>query len=250
VVLRSEGQRVFGVVHRPGGAAAAPGVLILHGLVGSKEGPHQLYVKLGEELANAGVLALRIDLRGRGDSEGNTVDVTPGADLADARAALHWLGAQPDVDAGRLGIVGHSWGGSLAACLAGRDDRLGPVALWNASFATLDWNPPTVEVGGRRVVEVWGNLLGEGFYAGARALRPLEGLRRARGPLLVLQSGDDEVISPDAARAFREALEGAGVAHDWEDVPGADHAFMSFAAEQEALRRTTRWLRRALSVGS
>src|SRR5437764_8425299 len=97
-------QKVFGVIHRPAQAAATlcPALLILHGFVGSKDQPHQIFVKLAEALAGAGMVALRIDLRGRGDSEGDmAVDVTPTGDLLDAQRAIDFLAVQSDVDARR-----------------------------------------------------------------------------------------------------------------------------------------------------
>ena len=79
IVLENGGQKIFGVLHRPAGSPSTPrpAVAIVHGLVGSNDQPHQLYVKLAEALARAGLIALRIDCRGRGDSEGETVAITP-----------------------------------------------------------------------------------------------------------------------------------------------------------------------------
>lgn len=56
VTLRVEGQQVFGMVHHLEPASAAyPAVAIFHGLVGSKDQPHQIFVKLAEALAQAGI---------------------------------------------------------------------------------------------------------------------------------------------------------------------------------------------------
>ena len=106
VMFESDGQAVLGVIHRPRRPRAErlPAVAIFHGFVGSKDQPHQIFVKLAEALAAAGIVALRIDFRGRGDSEGDTVDMTFEGDMADARGALDLLAAQPDVDAARLGL--------------------------------------------------------------------------------------------------------------------------------------------------
>jgi uncharacterized protein len=68
ILFLSEGQAVWGVYHRPARLLRpAPAVLILHGLVGSKDQPHQMFVKLANRLAEVGIIALRIDLRGRGE---------------------------------------------------------------------------------------------------------------------------------------------------------------------------------------
>src|SRR4051794_8452989 len=57
------GQTVFGMLHAPAGDDPVPGVLILHGLVASKDQPHRIFVTLAEVLATRGVASLRIDLR-------------------------------------------------------------------------------------------------------------------------------------------------------------------------------------------
>jgi phosphate transport system substrate-binding protein len=88
------------MVHRPAeikGKCSA--VLILHGLVGSKDTPHRIFVTLAEALAKAGFISLRVDLVGRGDSEGESVDATPKSDLQNVRDALAALRALPDVEA-------------------------------------------------------------------------------------------------------------------------------------------------------
>jgi predicted acyl esterase len=112
VVLENDGQKPIGIIHRPRTPAdrSRPGIAIYHGFVGSKDQPHQILVKLAEALAQVGIVSIRIDFRGRGDSEGDCVDISFEADMADARAALDHLAAQPDVDQGRLGVLGLSWG--------------------------------------------------------------------------------------------------------------------------------------------
>lgn len=250
VVYDSEGQQVYAVLHRPVSAEPPyPAVAIFHGLVGSKVQPHRLYVMLSEELARTGVASLRIDFRGRGDSEGETIDMTPDADIADATGALDLLAAHPEIDAARLGLLGHSWGGVVAAVLAGRDQRVGPVVLWNAAADVHTWDPPMEEYGDRRAFELFGNLIGEGFYAGVRSLFPREELTRGRGPVLIAQSTEDEASGDpigDAGR-LRDALAGAGVPHELRLLEGLDHAFMSHHAEREVIDLTREWLPRAFA---
>jgi dienelactone hydrolase len=250
VVLEVAGQHVFGVIHRPAaGGGRRPGVVIFHGLVGSKDQPHQIFVKLAEALARAGMVALRIDFRGRGDSEGETVDITPAADLMDARAALDYLAVQPDVDPARLALCGMSWGGAIAACLAGHDPRVSAVALWSsAPVAGFDWNPPFRQVDGRDVAEMWGNIVGRQFYDGLQHIHPLADLQRARGPVLIAYGTTDEEVPQAAVDHAAATLAAAGIACDVLAIPDADHAFMGYDWEQALLVGTVDWLRRALGV--
>src|SRR5688572_11279832 len=104
VTFQSGGQTCFGMLHTPAAAQVGkrPGVLIMHGLVGSKDQPHRIFVTLAEALSRVGYVSLRFDLRGRGDSEGDSIDITPQRDLADAEAGLATLRQHKDVDATNL----------------------------------------------------------------------------------------------------------------------------------------------------
>ena len=58
-----------------------------------------------------------------------------------ARRALTFLEQQPEVDAGRLGVYGHSMGGNLTVCVAGTDDRVKASApsVGGSGFRTEPW---------------------------------------------------------------------------------------------------------------
>jgi uncharacterized protein len=251
VVLENDGQKIFGVIHRPAGSPSTPrpAVAIFHGLVGSKDQPHQLYVKLAEALARGGLIALRIDFRGRGDSEGETVDITPEADISDATKALDYLVAQPDVDPRHLGLIGHSWGGMIGACLAGRDARVAALVMWSSvPGGVMEWSPPFREIDGRQVAELWGNLVGRAFYEGLRHINTLREIRTTHAPLLIVYGTEDEAVSARSVEGATRRLTEAGVAHELVAIDGADHIFMRYEWEREAIDRTVDWLCHALSI--
>ena len=253
VALDSGGKLLSGFIHRPKEPTVEPrpAVVVLHGLMGTKSSLHQLYVKLADELARAGMVALRIDFRGRGDSEGNSVDVTPEADIDDAARALDFLETRPDVDPQRLGLVGHSWGGTVAACLTGRDHRVAAVTTWGSvPSGPLTWSPPMRKINGRRVAELWGNLVGHEFYEGLRHIHALNDITRRSMPVLILYGTEDEEVPVASVEVARQALTRAGVPHNIVAIEGADHAFMQYEWEQEAIERTVDWLRHTLHTGS
>lgn len=144
-MYESRGLKIFGAIHRAAGPAgrACPGVVMYHGFMASKcQPPHRLFVQLAEALARLGIVSLRIDLPGRGDSEGDTIDMTVEGDLAAAQQAIDVLAMQPDVDGARIGLVGISWGGALAATLAGRDPRVAATVLLSTHpYEQVNWKP-------------------------------------------------------------------------------------------------------------
>ncbi len=84
---------------------------------------HKPFKVIAEFLSDRGYLVLRYDDRGVGQStgehRGTTVDFA-----ADARAGVDFLLGRPDVDRGRVGILGHSEGGTIGAIVAARQDDL------------------------------------------------------------------------------------------------------------------------------
>lgn len=250
IVYTSDGLKIFGVIHRPTAAAthSRPGVVMYHGFMAAKfQPPHRIFVQLAEALAQVGIVSLRIDLPGRGDSEGNSIDLTVEGDLHAAHTAIDVLAEQPDVDPERLGLVGISWGGTLAATLAGHDRRVAGTVLWsNAPGDALDWKPALQDFGERKAAEVFGNLIGAQFYPGLRQLNPLEDLTRTRGPVLLIYGTNDEVVPSVEIERAQQRLTEAGTPNEVVGIEGADHVFFSHAWQQHVVDYTVVWLRRVL----
>jgi dipeptidyl aminopeptidase/acylaminoacyl peptidase len=251
VVYESQGLKIFGVIERPREAAAhpRPAAVMLHGFMAAKyQPPHRLFVQLAEALAQRGIVSLRVDLPGRGDSEGDTIDITAGGDLAAAQGALDILAGQPDVDGTRIAFVGLSWGGYLAASIAGGDSRVAASAILScAPSERVEWRPTFQEVDGRRVNEFVGNLIGEQFYASLAQLTPLVELTHTRGPVLLMYGSQDEGVPSAAIAHAEQRLREAGVATEVVPIEGADHVFIAHAWQREVVTTTTAWLERVLS---
>ena len=123
VTFYSEGFRLAGDLYRPDGLAPGErraGILLCHGYTGVKD----LYLPDNARvLAEAGYVVLAFDYKGWGGSEGPRTRLAPYSRVADAQAALTWLGAQPEVDQSRLGIYGTSYGGATAVWTGAVDRR-------------------------------------------------------------------------------------------------------------------------------
>lgn len=75
---------------------------------------HKAHLLLADALSRQGFAVLRYDKRGVGASTGGHC-TDPTAQLAgDAMAAVRYLASRPEVDASRVGILGHSEGGIIA----------------------------------------------------------------------------------------------------------------------------------------
>jgi alpha-beta hydrolase superfamily lysophospholipase len=121
----SDGLKLAGVVHRPEGLAPRErraALLVLHGFGSNKDGGVALAV--ARLLAGWGYVALRFDMRGCGESEGQRGRVICQEQVEDTRNALSFLASRPDVDAEPIGVIGNSFGAAVAVYTAGVDPRV------------------------------------------------------------------------------------------------------------------------------
>jgi uncharacterized protein len=117
---------IAGSVIAPSGPGLHPAIMFLHG-----SGPEGRWANrwLAQKFAAAGFVALITDKRGVGASTGNWQEAGFEELASDAQAAIRFLAQQPGVDARRIGIYGHSQGGTIAPLVA----SLAPVAFIIAS---------------------------------------------------------------------------------------------------------------------
>ena len=245
VDFRSGDQQVFGVLHVPE-STPAPGIIMCHGFTGHKAETHRLFVEAARDFARNGLAVLRFDFRGSGDSGGEFHEMTVSREIDDARAALDFLTARPEVDPARVGVLGLSLGGCVAACLAGADERLRALVLWAAvghlerSFARL-----APEFTGD-ILDMNGWSLGRGFLDDLPNIQPLRQLENYVGPSLVVHGSNDETVPPSDASDYRLALGGRCRLHM---VEGADHVFSTRHYKAEAIEVSRDFLVSALTPG-
>ena len=124
VTFYSEGVKLLGDVYAPGDLRPGErrgGIVLCHGYTGVKD----LYLPDNARVLNdAGYVAMAFDYKGWGDSEGPRSRLAPWSRVADVQAALTYLGALPEVDPGRLGIYGTSYGGATVVWVAAIDPRV------------------------------------------------------------------------------------------------------------------------------
>jgi erythromycin esterase len=121
----ADGVTLAGTLTLPPGAGPFPAVLLVSGSgtqdrdYGNYPWNHPTFLVLADQLTRQGIAVLRMDDRGIGGSGGER---NPTNDLVvgDALAALTLLGTRSEIDASRVGIIGHSWGGMVAALAAAR----------------------------------------------------------------------------------------------------------------------------------
>jgi len=111
---------------RPG--ERRPAIVMMHGFGANKNGGPEWICR---QFAAWGYVALRFDYRGCGLSEGERGRVIPTEEVADARNAVSYMAARPDVDPDAIALCGSSLGGGVAVQAAGLDPRVAAVIVEN-----------------------------------------------------------------------------------------------------------------------
>ena len=175
----------------PAAPRAAAGILMWHWLdTEAPDGNRTQFVDEAVGLARAGAVCLLPQGRfpWTEPPTGAAVDrVAIEAEVARVRAGLDLLAARPDVDSTRLAVVGHDFGGMLAAVAAADDDRLRALVIIAAT--------PRL---GRLVPSVLGYRRGpHRLPAGDALARPHRGHRELRSGAGPLPVGPERIsISP------------------------------------------------------
>ncbi len=142
VTFASGDVTLAGTVTVPAGPGPFPGAVLLTGSGAQNRDEelfgHRPFAVIADHLSRHGVAVLRFDDRGVGGSTGSTRDSTTADFAADALAAVRTLAARPDVDAGRVGLIGHSEGGIVAPLAASRSDAVAFVVLLAGTGVPLD----------------------------------------------------------------------------------------------------------------
>lgn len=127
------GVRLSGTLTIPTGTAPFPAVVLISG-----SGPqnrdeslmgHRPFLVLADHLTRRGIAVLRTDDRGTGRSTGTFAGATSLDFARDAEASFAFLRGRPEVDARRVGFVGHSEGGLIAPIIAARNRNVAFIVL-------------------------------------------------------------------------------------------------------------------------
>ncbi len=140
----------------------SPAVLLLHQWGSTRKS----YDAFAKQLQTKGFGVLAIDGRGFGESvkttDGKTVsssrtDATVKGMIADVDNAFNFLAKQKNVDAAKIGIVGASYGSSLALIYAAENTKVKAAALLSPGinyFGNLPTEPATKTYGNRPLLLV------------------------------------------------------------------------------------------------
>jgi alpha/beta superfamily hydrolase len=90
---------------------------------------HKPFAIIADHLAKKGIIALRFDKRGVGESTGDYNTATTEDFVGDVSSAIEYLQSLEDVNTSKIGLIGHSEGGLYTSMAASRTEDLAFIVL-------------------------------------------------------------------------------------------------------------------------
>ncbi len=186
------GHRLAGTLTLPEGAGPFTAAILISG-----SGPqdrdetlqgHKPFLVIADHLTRAGVAVLRYDDRGIGASEGNFAAATSADFATDVQAAMDFLASRPEIDARRVGLIGHSEGGLIAPMVAVERDDVAFLVLLAAPGLPGD-----------EILLMQGALIAEAGGADEAAIRDSQSIQREI--FAILKGAPDPAAVRDQVRA-------------------------------------------------
>jgi pimeloyl-ACP methyl ester carboxylesterase len=135
VVIPAVGFNIGATLTRPPKSATTPArlpavILLAASGIGDRDGVMQgvpVLAQMAGAIADAGMLAVRYDKRGNGQSGGRSESATITDAAEDVRAIVRWLEKRPDIDPKRIAVAGHGEGAWVSLLAAARERRIAAV---------------------------------------------------------------------------------------------------------------------------
>lgn len=211
-----------------------PSVVIFHGRGSSKK----RYMDRGEALANKGILTLVFDFRGCGESDGDFNNQTIAMGYEDAVAGYGFLRNHSMCDKNRIGVLGGSFGGHMAALLSSKFEIKSLVLTAPAIFQDEWWNivPETMDPGKNGLYKK-----GTGF----ENTKAMLSIRKYTGKILVIQHEKDEIINHGIPEAYFENAINAEL-KERKIIANAPHALHDQIFIQQSIDIVNGWFTKTL----
>lgn len=125
--------KLAGTLTLPRGAGKFPAVILITGSGGqdrdSTVAEHRPFLVLADYLTRKGIAVLRVDDRGIGGSDLGTLAATTENFAGDVLAGVEYLKNRKEINAKRIGLIGHSEGGIIAPIAAVRSKDVAFIVM-------------------------------------------------------------------------------------------------------------------------
>ncbi len=259
----SDGFRINALVTRPRGdqpVAGWPAVVFIHGYIPpSQYQTQERYLDHIDRLAASGLVVMKIDLRGHGQSEGEATGAYYSSDyVVDTLNAVSALQQSGFVNQSAIGLWGHSMAGNVALRSLAVQPDLDAAVIWaGAVYSYADfqkygisdasYNPPDPNSPSRRrrqaLLDTYGEFNAESdFWSQVAATNYLSDLK---GAVQLHHAVDDSVVNIGFGRDLQVVLDSEGVRHQFFEYQTGGHN-LTGSSFNSAMERSITFFRQEL----
>lgn len=239
ITIENDGRAVPTTVVVPDGEGPFPVVVMNHGHGGGRQ-ENGGFGKVADALAKEGILTIRMDFPGSGDSTEPFTEGYLSNMISDSNASLDYVLENYPADPDRLGIFGYSMGGRIALTIAGSVDNpyravallapsgnpgeelmvpfLGGQAEYDRLYAEASGDKGYAEF-----LTQWGQTqqLSKTWFDELLVSKPLDAIGNFKGDMLIVYGDKDVVVPAEVNQSVVAAYPAAKVVV----VPEADHGY-------------------------
>ena len=241
IEIDCHGGKIRGMAYLPDLVKRSATVLMLHGFTGQRMESGFMFVQLARQIAQRGLAAVTFDFRHSGESDGSFDQMLVSGEIDDALHVTRWLGAQPFVDRSRLGVLGFSLGGLVAACANARSGAYSAMVLVAPTTQTNLGRYASQQRETDRMV-LGPHVLHPGFLDDLAGLDPVADVVVHPRPTLVVQGTADTAVTPQVAQQFIDAMKHDSVPVTVRMIDGADHSFAQPQTRRQLIVAVSEWL--------
>jgi len=251
----SDGLKINGQLTIPVGVAPAggfPAIVFVHGYIPpATYQTFENYSSYVDYLASNGFVVFKIDLRGHGDSEGDSGGAYYSSDyIIDTLNAYAALESSDFVNPKKIGLWGHSMAGNVVSrALAAKPD-IPAISIWGGAVYTYSdfadysiednsYQPPGEESPSRKkraeMMQRYGAFdPNSSFWKQVPMTNYLDGIK---GAIQLNHAVDDDVVEIGYSRNFKSILDKTKIPHELNEYSSGGHNFTG-GTFSEAMRTT------------
>ncbi len=239
--INDHGEKLTGTLHLPA-RSADQGIILAHCFTCSRH--TNILRQLGQAFAEKGLIALRFDFSGNGQSEGifsQSTFTKQTSELASAYTLLSDQGIK------QIGLAGHSMGSVIALLAVSKINAVKAVCTIAGrlsgdrpgQFFTQDQAKSLEQTGQVEFISRGRSLiLTDDFFADAAQYNIPQTISQLKIPLFIVHGDKDEIITADEAHtAHRLNKKNSQLAI----IEGADHMFSQKNLRTNAVEKIVSW---------
>lgn len=236
------GLTLRGTVHIPDDATKPkPTVLMFHGFGAVRDEYFCSFVQISRLLAKKGIVAIRFDFSGHGESDGNFLDYTFSNEVFEGTKLVEFVKTLEYVDSDKVSLLGMSLGSVAASMVAGlMNDKIAGLCMWSPAAVFQDEILKNKTLQGKSIAEVaekgyfdFNSLkLGKNFFEDLKKVEIYPTAQKYQGVVKIIHGKDDWIAPVEYAQKYVATYQQEvdltvidGADHSWGDVVTREQLF-------------------------